>query len=56
MGDNRKTKQALIHLVTKYPENYKGHKMLAEIYEDEGGMRKAIDEYVQAIDIHKKRL
>ncbi len=30
--------------------------MLAEIYEDEGGMRKAIDEYVQAIDIHKKRL
>ena len=43
MGDNRKAKQALIHLVTKYPENYKGHKMLAEIYEDEGGMRKAID-------------
>ena len=39
MGDNRKAKQALIHLVTKYPENYKGHKMLAEIYEDEGGMR-----------------
>ena len=28
--------------------------MLAEIYEDEGGMRKAIDEYVQAIDIHKR--
>ena len=54
MGDNRKAKQALIHLVTKYPENYKGHKMLAEIYEDEGGMRKAIDEYVQAIDIHKR--
>lgn len=28
--------------------------MLAEIYEDEGGMRKAIDEYVQAIVIHKR--
>ena len=28
--------------------------MLAEIYESEGGMRKAIDEYVQAIDINKK--
>ena len=28
--------------------------MLAEIYELEGGMRKAIDEYVQAIDLNKK--
>ena len=28
--------------------------MLAEIYELEGGMRKAIDEYVQAIDVNKK--
>jgi len=28
--------------------------MLAQIYEDEGGMRKAIDEYVQAIDLNKK--
>ena len=54
LGDNKNAKQVLIHLVTKYPENYKGHKMLAEIYEDEGGMRKAIDEYVQAIDIHKR--
>ncbi len=54
LGDNKKAKQALIHLVTKYPENYQGHKRLAEIYESEGGMRKAIDEYVQAIDIHKR--
>lgn len=52
--DNKRAKQALIHLVTKYPENYQGHKRLAEIYENEGGMRKAIDEYVQAIDIHKR--
>ena len=54
LGDNKKAKQALIHLVTKYPENYQGHRRLAEIYEAEGGMRKAIDEYVQAIDIHKR--
>lgn len=53
-GNNKKAKEQLINLVTKYPENYKGHKMLAEIYEAEGGMRKAIDEYVQAIDINKK--
>ena len=30
------------------------HKMLAEIYEKEGGMRKAIDEYVIAVDLNKK--
>ena len=54
LGNNKKAKEQLINLVTKYPENYIGHKMLAEIYEIEGGMRKAIDEYVQAIDINKK--
>lgn len=53
-GNNKKAKEQLMDLVTKYPENYIGHKMLAEIYELEGGMRKAIDEYVQAIDVNKK--
>lgn len=53
-GDNKRAKQALIDLVTKRPQSYKGHKMLAEIYEQEGGMRKSIDEYVQAIDLNKK--
>ena len=28
-----------------------GHKLLAEIYRQEGGMRKAIDEYVKVLDI-----
>jgi len=50
---NKLAKNELISLVTKYPESYLGHKMLAEIYENEGGMRKAIDEYVQVIDINK---
>lgn len=54
MKDTKLSKQELIKLVTKYPESYLGHKMLAEIYEKEGGMRKAIDEYVQVIDINKK--
>ena len=54
LGNNKKAKEQLINLVSRYPENYIGHKMLAEIYELEGGMRKAIDEYVQAIDINKK--
>lgn len=53
-GDNKKAKQALIDLVERNPRSYKAHRMLAEIYENEGGMRKAIDEYVQAIDLNKK--
>lgn len=54
MQDSKGAKNFLITLITKYPESYYGHKMLAEIYEKEGGMRKAIDEYVQAIQINKK--
>ena len=52
--NDKKEKEALLKLVSKIPNSYKGHKMLAELYEKEGGMRKAIDEYVQAIDINKK--
>lgn len=51
IGDNKTAKSILLKLVEKYPKSYLGHKMLAEIYEKEGGMRKAIDEYVEAIDL-----
>ena len=51
---SEKAKEVLINLLNKEPESYKAHKLLAKIYESEGGMRKAIDEYVQAIDIDKK--
>ena len=51
--DNKDAKDELISLVSKYPDSYIGHKMLAEVYEKEGGMRKAIDEYVKAIDCKK---
>ncbi len=53
IGDNKAAKAVLVKLVSKYPDSYVGHKLLAEIYEKEGGMRKAIDEYVQAVDIRK---
>ena len=49
--NDRKAKSILIILVTKYPDSYKGHQLLAELYEKEGGMRKAIDEYVKLVDI-----
>lgn len=53
LGNRKKAKKILVDIVTKYPESYKGHKYLAELYEREGGMRRAIDEYVKSIDIRK---
>lgn len=53
VGNRKMAKKILVNLVSKYNESYLGHKMLAEIYEKEGGMRKAIDEYVQVLDIKK---
>ena len=43
-----------LKIADKYPENILSHKKLASIYEKEGGMRKAIDEYVKAVDLDKK--
>ncbi len=54
IGNNKKSKAILLSLVDKYPESYNAHRMLAEVYEKEGGMRKAIDEYVIAVDLNKK--
>ena len=50
----KKGKALWLALIDKYPENYLAHRKLAEIYEKEGGMRKAIDEYVKSVDINKK--
>lgn len=51
LGNRKKAKNILFNLVSKYDKSYLGHKMLAEIYKEEGGMRKAIDEYVKVLDI-----
>lgn len=53
LNKTKKAKNILLNLIAKYDKSYKGHKMIAEIYEKEGGMRKAIEEYVKALDIKK---
>lgn len=53
-GNEKKAKDILVHLVSKYPNSYIGHKMLAEYYEKEGGMRRAIEEYVTTVDINNR--
>ena len=53
-GDLKKAKDILLTIIEKNPNNYNAHKFLAEIYEKEGGIRKAIDEYVRCIEINKQ--
>ena len=53
LGDTKAAKAILVKLITKYPNSYLGHQNLGKIYEYEGGMRRAIDEYVAAVDIKK---
>ena len=53
LGDTKASKAILVKLITKYPNSYLGHQTLGKVYEYEGGMRRAIDEYVAAVDIKK---
>lgn len=54
LNNTKFAKKVLLELISKYPKSYNAHKLLAEVYEKEGGMRKAIDEYVVAVDLNKK--
>ncbi len=53
-NNTKYAKKILLELVAKYPNSYGAHRYLAEVYEKEGGMRKAIDEFVIAVDLNKK--
>lgn len=49
--NTKKAKRVLLALIEKNSDSKVAHKMLAEIYETEGGLRKAIDEYVRVVDL-----
>ena len=49
--EQKQAKKILLILVEKDPDSKIAHKMLAEIYEKEGGIRRAIDEYVKVVDL-----
>ena len=53
IGKVKKAKKKLIIVNKKYKKNYLGHKLLGNIYEKEGGLRKAIDEYISALEVKK---
>lgn len=49
--NRKKAKDVIVKYLEKYEDSYLLHKKLATIYEKEGGTRKAIDEYVEAVSI-----
>ena len=51
LKDTKDAKKILISLIEKNDNCVEAHKMLAEIYEKEGGIRKSIDEYVKVVDL-----
>ena len=50
--NRKKAKDIIVKYLEKYDDSYLLHKKLATIYEKEGGTRKAIDEYVEAVSIN----
>lgn len=52
--NSKKAKKLLLGLIEKNPESKNAHKLLAKIYEQEGGIRRAIDEYVKVVDLDGK--
>lgn len=50
----KKAKNLLNSFLKNNPNSYLARRELASIYEAEGGMRKAIEEYVKAIEINRK--
>ena len=53
INKEKQAKKILIDLVRKNNNSYIGYKMLGDLYEKNGGTRKAIIEYVQALEIRK---
>lgn len=54
INNQDKAKKYMLKLVDKYPNSYYGHKMLAELYEEEGKYTNSMDEFVRAIEINGK--
>ena len=53
-GKNSNARKRLVKYVTKFPNSYYAHRLLAKIYEREGKDEDAIDEYGRAVELNKK--
>lgn len=51
--DEEARKYAL-KIIDKFPKNYIAHKLLAELYEKDGKVNLALDEYIRAVELDEK--
>ena len=51
-GSNEKAKRYALKIVDKYPQNGEVHKLLGKLYEKEGNINVALDEYIRAVELN----
>ena len=51
-GSNESVKKYALKLVNKYPQNSEVHKVLGMLYEKEGNINVALDEYIRAVELN----
>ena len=51
IGNEEEAKKIVLKIVEKYPKNYYAHKILGQLYEKEGNINIALDEYIRAIEL-----
>ena len=53
IGKEEISKKYLLQLISKYPNSYKGHKMLAELYEENEKYELALEEYEKVYEFNQ---
>lgn len=51
---NEEARKYALKLADKYPRNYAIHKILGELYEKDGKINIALDEYIRAVELNEK--
>jgi tetratricopeptide (TPR) repeat protein len=51
-GKNEKARRYALKIVDKYPRNSEFHKLLGSLYEKEGNINVALDEYIRAVELN----
>lgn len=54
MRRNEEAKKLALKMAERFPHNYDVHKILGELYEKEGKLNVALDEYIRAVELNEK--
>ena len=54
MKRNEEAKKLALKMAERFPHNYDVHKILGELYEKEGKLNVALDEYIRAVELNEK--